>query len=61
MPILLFTTALTFAYGIFQGNAGGAYRQRTQIVMFYFLFIADGLGRKARRDLGTGKFERTAD
>lgn len=43
MPILLFTTSLTIAYGAFLGNAGTAYRQRTQIMMFYFLFIADGM------------------
>ena len=46
MPILVFTTALTLAYGVFLGNVGTAYRQRTQIMMFYFLFIADGLHRK---------------
>jgi hypothetical protein len=46
MPILLFTTALTLAYGVFQGNVGTAYRQRTQIMMFYFLFIADGLKKE---------------
>ena len=48
MPILLFTTALTLAYGAFLGNAGTAYRQRTQIMMFYFLFIADGMHRKRK-------------
>jgi Dolichyl-phosphate-mannose-protein mannosyltransferase len=49
MPILLFTTALTVAYGAFLGNAGTAYRQRTQIMMFYFLFVADGMYQKRRR------------
>jgi hypothetical protein len=48
MPILVFTTALTVAYGAFLGNAGTAYRQRTQVMMFYFLFAADGIHR--RRD-----------
>ncbi len=48
MPILVFTTALTIAYGAFLGNAGTAYRQRTQVMMFYFLFAADGIHR--RRD-----------
>ena len=43
MPVLVFTTSLTLAYGAFLGNAGTAYRQRTQVMMFYFLFIADGL------------------
>ena len=46
MPILVFTTALTLAYGAFLGNAGTAYRQRTQVMIFYFLFIADGLERR---------------
>ena len=46
IPILVFTTALTLAYGAFLGNAGTAYRQRTQIMMFYFLFIADGLEKR---------------
>ena len=46
LPILIFTVALTLAYGVFLGNAGTAYRQRTQIMMFYFLFIADGLKRR---------------
>ena len=49
MPILVFTTTLTLAYGAFLGNVGTAYRQRTQIMMFYFLFIADGLHRKRHR------------
>jgi len=46
MPILIFTTALTLAYGAFLGNAGTAYRQRTQVMMFYFLFVADGIHRR---------------
>ncbi len=51
MPILVFTTSLTLAYGAFLGNVGTAYRQRTQIMMFYFLFIADGLHRKRHRTI----------
>jgi 4-amino-4-deoxy-L-arabinose transferase-like glycosyltransferase len=42
LPILLFTTMLTFAYSIFQGNVGTAYRQRSQILVFYFIFVAVG-------------------
>ena len=49
MPIFVFTTALTVAYGAFLGNVGTAYRQRTQIMMFYFLFVADGLHSRGRR------------
>jgi hypothetical protein len=42
LPILLFTTMLTLAYSIFQGNVGTAYRQRSQILIFYFIFVAVG-------------------
>ena len=41
-PILIFTITLTIAYSIFQGNVGTAYRQRTQIQVFLFMFIAVG-------------------
>jgi hypothetical protein len=41
-PALLFSLMLTFAYSIFQGNVGTAYRQRTQIQVFLFMFIAVG-------------------
>jgi hypothetical protein len=43
MPILVFTAMLTVAYSLFQGNVGTAYRQRTQIQVFFFIFIAVGL------------------
>ena len=43
LPILLFTTMLTLAYSIFQGNVGTAYRQRSQILVFYFIFVAVGV------------------
>jgi hypothetical protein len=33
---------LTLAYSIFLGNIGTAYRQRTQIQVFLFMFIAVG-------------------
>src|SRR2546423_4171266 len=42
LPILLFTTMLPLAYSIFQGNVGTAYRQRSQILVFYFIFGAVG-------------------
>ncbi|HEX7955449.1 MAG TPA: glycosyltransferase family 39 protein [Pyrinomonadaceae bacterium] len=42
LPILLFTAMLTLAYSIFQGNVGTAYRQRSQILVFYFIFVAVG-------------------
>src|SRR5215204_1095178 len=42
VAILIFTLMLTLAYSIFQGNVGTAYRQRTQIQVFLFIFIAVG-------------------
>jgi hypothetical protein len=41
-PILIFTTLLTLTYSIFQGNVGTAYRQRAQLLIFYFVFVAVG-------------------
>lgn len=42
-PILIFTTMLSLAYSVFQGNVGTAYRQRAQLLVFYFVFVAVGL------------------
>lgn len=42
LPILIFTLMLTVGYSIFQGNIGTAYRQRTQIQVFHFIFVAVG-------------------
>lgn len=42
IPILVFSLMLTLAYAIFLGNVGTAYRQRTQIQVFLFMFIAVG-------------------
>lgn len=42
LPILIFTVMLSLAYSIFQGNVGNAYRQRSQLLVFYFIFIAVG-------------------
>jgi len=41
-PILIFTTLLTLTYSIMQGNVGTAYRQRAQLLVFYFIFVAVG-------------------
>jgi hypothetical protein len=41
-PIVIFTTMLTLAYSLFQGNVGTAYRQRSQLLIFYFIFVAVG-------------------
>ena len=40
--IFIFTTMLTLAYSVFQGNVGTAYRQRAQLLVFYFIFVAVG-------------------
>lgn len=57
-PILIFTVMLTLAYSVFQGNVGTAYRQRAQLLVFYFIFVAVGLvlmkekrEEKKRRDV----------
>ena len=41
-PILVFTSLLTLTYSILQGNVGTAYRQRAQLLVFYFVFVAVG-------------------
>jgi hypothetical protein len=50
LPIVTFTLVLTIAYAIFQSNVGAAYRQRTQIVMFFFIFIGAGIELKRSRN-----------
>ncbi|HEX8709488.1 MAG TPA: glycosyltransferase family 39 protein [Pyrinomonadaceae bacterium] len=51
LPILIFTFMLTLAYSIFQGNVGTAYRQRSQLLVFYFIFVSVGYGlMKERRE-----------
>jgi hypothetical protein len=42
LPVLVFTAMLTLAYSVFQGNVGTAYRQRSQLLIFYFVFAAVG-------------------
>lgn len=42
ISILVFTLMLTIGYSIMQGNVGTAYRQRAQIQVFLFIFIAVG-------------------
>ncbi len=53
LPILVFTVTLTLAYALMQGNVGTAYRQRTQVTMFFFVFMGVGIvegRRRAARD-----------
>jgi len=49
LPILVFATTLTAAYALMQGNVGTAYRQRTQVTMFFFVFMGVGLVERQRR------------
>jgi hypothetical protein len=48
IPILLFTFLLTVGYSLFQGNVGTAYRQRTQLQVFLYMFI--GVGWTLRKE-----------
>ena len=59
-PILIFSLTLTLAYSIFQGNVGTAYRQRTQIQVFLFIFIAVGwtIFKERRDDKKTMRLEK---
>ena len=49
MPITVFAVSLTLAYSLMQGNVGTAYRQRTQVSMFFFIFMAAGIVEKRRQ------------
>jgi 4-amino-4-deoxy-L-arabinose transferase-like glycosyltransferase len=49
LPILVFAASLTAAYALMQGNVGTAYRQRTQITMFFFIFMGVGLAERRRQ------------
>lgn len=48
VSILLFSFLLTIGYSVFQGNVGTAYRQRTQIQIFLYMFI--GVGWSLRKE-----------
>src|SRR5215510_5264735 len=41
-PIIIFTSLLTLTYSLVQGNVGTAYRQRAQLLVFYFVFVSVG-------------------
>jgi hypothetical protein len=49
LPILVFTLTLTLAYALMQGNVGTAYRQRTQVTMFFFVFMGVGIVQQRER------------
>jgi len=48
LPIAVFAVSLTLAYALMQGNVGTAYRQRTQITMFFFIFMGVGIVERRR-------------
>jgi hypothetical protein len=66
-PMLVFSLMLSLAYSVFLGNVGNAYRERAQLLIFYFIFVAIGYvllheryelsvataGLAKRRSLGT--------
>jgi 4-amino-4-deoxy-L-arabinose transferase-like glycosyltransferase len=51
-PILIFMVLLSLTYSVLQGNVGTAYRQRAQLLIFYFVFVAVGfvLVKEKRED-----------
>jgi hypothetical protein len=51
LPIVVFAVSLTLAYALMQGNVGTAYRQRTQVTMFFFIFMGAGLTDRRREQL----------
>ena len=58
-PILVFVSMLTLAYSVFQGNVGTAYRQRSQVLVFYLIFVAVGyfLYKEKREDRRTARIK----
>jgi hypothetical protein len=64
-PIVIFTSLLTLTYSILLGNVGTAYRQRAQLLVFYFIFAGVGFvlvkekrEEKARKRLAEKKAAR---
>jgi len=49
LPILVYAASLTAAYALMQGNVGTAYRQRTQVTMFFFIFMGVGIVQRRRQ------------
>jgi hypothetical protein len=51
LPILSFVLGLSLLYALFQGNLGTAYRQRSQLLVLFFIFAGVGLAlRRERRE-----------
>jgi hypothetical protein len=55
LPIVVFAASLTAAYALMQGNVGTAYRQRTQVTMFFFIFMGVGLVERRRQREATAQ------
>jgi 4-amino-4-deoxy-L-arabinose transferase-like glycosyltransferase len=55
LPIVVFAVSLTGAYALMQGNVGTAYRQRTQITMFFFIFMGVGIVERRRQRAPTSQ------
>jgi 4-amino-4-deoxy-L-arabinose transferase-like glycosyltransferase len=51
-PLLLFAISLSCAYSLMHGNVGSAFRQRSQVFVFLFIFGAVGWYQKRCRDAG---------
>jgi hypothetical protein len=51
-PVLVFAASLSCAYALVHGNAGSAFRQRSQIFVFLFIFGALGWYQKKCRRAG---------
>ena len=49
VPILVFAVTLTIAHALMQRNVGTAYRKRTQVTMFFFVFMAVGIVQRSRQ------------
>ena len=45
LPLCIFTLGLTFVYALYQTNAGTVYRQRTQLLIFFVIFVSIGWDR----------------
>jgi hypothetical protein len=62
-PIIIFTTLLTITYSILMGNVGTAYRQRAQLLIFYFIFVGIGfvLVKEKREDRSRQRMEKKDD
>lgn len=51
LPLCIFTLGLTVVYALFQTNVGTVHRQRTQVLIFFMIFVCIGFDRwrEARR------------